>query len=466
MPTVHINDTDGVIAKVKSSDLTATIVRGDTTGLPQAPLPQIAGFSSRGPSNAVNQEFLKPDVAAPGVNVIAGVSPLDPAYNGNEFGLMSGTSMSSPNLAGMAALLVGKEADWSPMAIKSALMTTAGDVYNADGSVNADDFSTGSGSADPEAAARPGLVYESGADQWDALLCGEIAGREVNVPSVAIPDVVDTATVTRTVTAKENGRWQFSADVPGFEVTASPAMLDLKTGQSAEVELTIQRTDAAINQWVHGSMSWTTAKGKAVPEVTSPVTLKAKSATVTSAVESSGAAGSETVEIASGVTGELTPQFLGLGKVDSKFTTQTPGNIGIKAVTVAEGTKALVASVTTQTAGADWDLIVQAPDRKRYRMATANDSETFTVTNPMPGTWPVGGVMYATPDGAADTAALESLQLRESVGNMTVSPNPVPVTSGETIEATVSWSGLTQGTWKGVVNWDAGVSTNVTVDVP
>ncbi|MBD4384328.1 hypothetical protein GUH10_21200, partial [Xanthomonas citri pv. citri] len=80
--TVHMND-NGVIEKVKSSDLTATIVPGDTTGLPADPLPQIAGFSSRGPANAVNQELLKPDLAAPGVNVIAGVSPLDPDYHGN-----------------------------------------------------------------------------------------------------------------------------------------------------------------------------------------------------------------------------------------------------------------------------------------------------------------------------------------------------------------------------------------------
>lgn len=470
VPTVHMND-NGVIEKVKSSDLTATIVPGDTTGLPEDPLPQIAGFSSRGPANAVNQELLKPDLAAPGVNVIAGVSPLDPDYHGNTFGLMSGTSMASPNLAGMATLLIGKYPAWSPMAVKSALMTTAGDVYNADGTVNTDNFATGAGSADPAAAARPGLVYESGKEQWDALLRGDIAGRDVNVPSLAIPDVVGSATVTRTVTALENGRWQFSANVPGFEVTASPAVLDLKAGQSADVELTVTRTDAAVNTWTHGSMSWTTAKGKAVPEVTSPVTVKAKSATVTSAVEGSGATGSADVEITPGVTGELTPQVLGLGKVDSTVATATASNslvssaLAVSTVTVEEGTKSLVTSINAGAAGADWDLYVITPEGKQLSRATAAESETLTIANPTPGAYTVVGHLYAA-NGGKDTGTLETLKLREDAGNLTVSPNPVPVTSGKATEATLSWSGLTSGTWKGLVTWDAGVTTDVTVQVP
>lgn len=471
VPTVHINDTDGVIEKVKSSDLTATIVRGDTTGLPQDPLPQIAGFSSRGPSNAVNQEFLKPDVAAPGVNVIAGVSPLDPDYNGNEFGLMSGTSMASPNLAGMAALLIGKEAAWSPMAVKSALMTTAGDVFNADGSVNEDNFATGAGSADPKAAARPGLVYEADSTQWDALLLGEIAGREVNVPSVAIPDVVGSASVTRTLTATENGRWQFSGSVPGFEVTASPSMLDLKKGQSAEVELTFTRTDAEVNTWAHGSMSWSTAKGKAVPTVTSPVTLKALSATATSAVEGSGAEGSATVEIEPGMTGELTPQILGLGKVEAAEvsavanTSASGAALAGRVVNVEEGTKALVASINAGAEGVDWDLYVITPQGRQLNMATAAGDETLTIQNPVPGQYTVIGHLYSAPAGT-DTASLETLKLREDVGNLTVDPNPVPVTTGEATTAELAWSGLTEGTWKGLVTWDAGVTTDVTVTVP
>lgn len=471
VPTVHINNTDGVIEKVKSSDLTATIVRGDTTGLPQDPLPQMAGFSSRGPSNAVNQEFLKPDVGAPGVNVIAGVSPLDPTYNGNEFGLMSGTSMSSPNLAGMAALLVGKEADWSPMAIKSALMTTAGDVYNADGSVNTDNFSTGSGSADPEAAARPGLVYEADARQWDALLLGEISGRDVNVPSVTIPDVVSDASVTRTVTATQAGTWSFAANVPGFEVTASPSTLSLAEGESAEVTLTFARTDATLNEWRHGSMSW---QRPAAQSVTSPVTLKAKAAEVTSNVNGQGSSGSATVEIEPGFTGEMTPEVVGLAKAETSEATKVPGanastvenaSSMVREVTVGEGVKALNLSITAGSEDADWDLHVIDPAGRRVSAATAAASESLTINDPAPGRYLVTGFLYSTADGGPDTATFEALQLTGDAGNLTVSPNPVPVVSGIETEAELAWSGLTEGVWRGVVTWAPGVTTTVAVTV-
>lgn len=464
VPTVHTNDAS-LIAKAKAGGLQATIVPGDTTGQAPDPLPQIAGFSSRGPSNAVNQEFLKPDVAAPGVNVIAGVSEYDSDYHGNVFGLMSGTSMASPNLAGMATLLIGKHPEWSPMAVKSALMTTAGDVYNADGTVNQDNFATGAGSADVTAANRPGLVYESDATQWNALILGDLAGREVNVPSVALPDVLGTASVKRTVTALENGRWTFSGSVPGYTVTASPSVLDLKAGQKAEVTLTFTRTDAALSQWAHGSFSWTTAKGKAVPSVTSPVTLKSVPATADASVTGTGASGSAAVAVQPGFTGQLTPSVLGLNKVESQAVTLQPGGSKVTPVTVAPGTKSVTFAVDSGVDTADWDMLVQTPSKKQFTSATESSDESVTIQDPEPGTYLVLTQLYANPAGA-DTAALETVQLRSDAGNMTVTPNPIPVTTGQETSATVNWTGLTSGTWRGQVTWAEGTATQVEVTVP
>ena len=105
------------------------------------------------------------------------------------------------------------------------------------------------------------------------------------------------------------------------------------------------------------------------------------------------------------------------------------------------------------------------PEGKQFSRATADESETLTIANPTPGAYTVVGHLYAA-NGGKDTGTLETLKLREDAGNLTVSPNPVPVTSGKATEATLSWSGLTSGTWKGLVTWDAGITTDVTVQVP
>ncbi|KAI3936651.1 hypothetical protein MKX01_034080 [Papaver californicum] len=134
------------------------------------PAPKLASFSSRGPNN-LTPEILKPDVIAPGVNILAGW--IKDSYN-----IISGTSMACPHVSGLAALLRQAHPKWSPAAIKSALMTTA---YNIDNSgkyisdLSTGRFSTlfehGSGHVDANRALNPGLVYDSVPDDYAAFLC-------------------------------------------------------------------------------------------------------------------------------------------------------------------------------------------------------------------------------------------------------------------------------------------------------
>ncbi|KAL8139350.1 hypothetical protein V2J09_005371 [Rumex salicifolius] len=148
---------------------------------PSAPL--VAAFSSRGP-NHLTSDILKPDVIAPGVNILAGwtgfVGPttleIDPRRV--EFNIISGTSMSCPHVSGLAALLRKAYPSWSPAAIKSALMTTA---YNVDNSGNnltdlatkkqSTPFIHGSGHVEPNRALDPGLVYDIDASDYVSFLC-------------------------------------------------------------------------------------------------------------------------------------------------------------------------------------------------------------------------------------------------------------------------------------------------------
>ena len=97
VPTVHLNPpaTEAIKAKVTANPaITVSLVNKDTTGLALEAQPQIAGFSSRGPLLAAGSDLLKPDVAAPGVAVLAGVSPI--GTGGDNFGFLSGTSMAAP----------------------------------------------------------------------------------------------------------------------------------------------------------------------------------------------------------------------------------------------------------------------------------------------------------------------------------------------------------------------------------
>ncbi|KAK4278886.1 hypothetical protein QN277_016666 [Acacia crassicarpa] len=134
--------------------------------------PIIAEFSSRGPSKAV-PEILKPDITAPGINILAAYSPLvspsgfdelDPRRV--EYNIISGTSMACPHVSGIAAFVKSFHPDWSPAAIKSAIMTTAKPL-----SGSKDYFAYGSGHVNPVQAIDPGLVYDLSKQDYLEVLC-------------------------------------------------------------------------------------------------------------------------------------------------------------------------------------------------------------------------------------------------------------------------------------------------------
>ncbi|BBH08137.1 hypothetical protein Prudu_020251 [Prunus dulcis] len=84
------------------------------------PAPRVTAFSSKGP-NSLTPEILKPDVTAPGLNILASWSP---AAGDKQFNILSGTSMACPHVTGIAALIKAVHPSWSPATIRSAIMTT------------------------------------------------------------------------------------------------------------------------------------------------------------------------------------------------------------------------------------------------------------------------------------------------------------------------------------------------------
>ncbi|KAL0428959.1 UNVERIFIED_CONTAM: Subtilisin-like protease SBT1.1 [Sesamum radiatum] len=166
-----------------SSNATATIEFEGTVYSNLAPV--MAAFSSRGP-NMIGPDIIKPDITAPGVNILAAWPPnISPSELKSDrrrvrFNIVSGTSMSCPHISGLAALLKSLHKDWSPAAIKSALMTTAythdsqsspiSDAASTNSKI-ATPFAFGSGHVDPEKASDPGLIYDISTEDYLSYLC-------------------------------------------------------------------------------------------------------------------------------------------------------------------------------------------------------------------------------------------------------------------------------------------------------
>src|SRR6185369_9569276 len=105
-------------------------------------------------------------IAAPGNDVVAAVAP--PFNHGRDFDYYSGTSMASPHIAGIGALLKSLHPDWLPSEIKSALMTTAYDTKTT-----TSPFAQGAGFVDPNKAANPGLVYPTTPNEYRGYLISQ-----------------------------------------------------------------------------------------------------------------------------------------------------------------------------------------------------------------------------------------------------------------------------------------------------
>ncbi|CAD6260013.1 unnamed protein product [Miscanthus lutarioriparius] len=201
LPASHVSYVAGVAIKEyinsTANPVAQIIFKGTVLGT--SPAPAITSFSSRGPS-IQNPGILKPDITGPGVSVLAawpfrvGPPSTEPTFN-----LESGTSMSTPHLSGIAALIKSKYPDWSPSAIKSAIMTTA-DPDDRSGKPIVDEqyvpanlFATGAGQVNPDKALDPGLVYDIAPAEYIGFLCGMYTSKEV---SVIARRSIDCSTIT------------------------------------------------------------------------------------------------------------------------------------------------------------------------------------------------------------------------------------------------------------------------------
>ncbi|KAH7543407.1 hypothetical protein FEM48_Zijuj02G0180700 [Ziziphus jujuba var. spinosa] len=186
-PGVMISPKDGysVIKYAESSENPTVSIKFQQTFLGTKPAPLAAVYTSRGPSTSY-PNILKPDIMAPGSRVLAAYIPNRPSgvigsnvFLPSNYNILSGTSMSCPHISGVAALLKGAHPEWSPAAIRSAMMTTANPLDNTQNPIRdngnhlefASPLAIGSGQVDPNRALDPGLIYDSTPQDYVNLLC-------------------------------------------------------------------------------------------------------------------------------------------------------------------------------------------------------------------------------------------------------------------------------------------------------
>ncbi|HEX5760511.1 MAG TPA: S8 family serine peptidase [Thermoanaerobaculia bacterium] len=490
VPSVHVEHTvagPAIKAYIDASPATASARITDGAILTTVAAPLNASFSSRGPLAATG-DLLKPDVSAPGVDVLAGTSPW--GNLGQLFGFLQGTSMASPHVAGLGALLKQLHPDWTPMMIKSALMTSASQIPG----VNA--FAQGAGHATPNKAADAGLVYNAGFNEWLAFLCGTgqlvdpgcaaiaIDPSDLNVASIAIGDLLVEQTVTRRVTNVGPAATYNVAVVPptGFTVSVNPSVLTLSPGQSASYTVTFTRTTATLNVYAFGSLTWSDG----TRSVRSPLVVRPLPMSAPATLNLTGASGSTNYTIKFGYTGAFAATAHGLvapvttnqtvaDDPTNNFNTANPaGNQGIqtKSLVIPAGTRlARIALFDEFTDGADdLDLYVyNAAGTLVGASGGGTSAETISLSNPAAGTYTVYVHGWQT-DGPDSNYTLFDWTVGADTGNMTVSA-PASAVAGATGNVTVNWSGLAAATrYLGVVRYLEGAAergrTVVNVIVP
>jgi subtilisin family serine protease len=466
VPTVHVDLASGLAIKAYAAipGATASIAQGVIVENLDAPF--TASFSSRGPLLA-SGSVLKPDLIAPGQDILAGVAP--PGNSGRLFDLYSGTSMSSPHVAGLAALFKEKYPSWSPMAIKSALMTTGYDVL--DGGTPAPNtnpvliFRQGAGHVDPPKAMNPGAVYNSGFNDWLSFICGVQPGggctgvtpidpSDLNQASIAIGALAGTQTVTRKLTNVSGGplTLESSISMPGFTVTVSPATLTLARGETKPFSVTFARTTATLNAYAGGQLRWT-GGGYVVrsPVVARPVALAAPAAVTASGASASypvtfGYAGAFTATPRGLVAAALTPGVVADDPTDGACSLSAP-NAQLIPVTVPAGTTyARFALFDADVdAGADIDLCVaNSAGTIVGSSGSGTSAEEVNLVNPAAGNYTVvvqgWGVVGSSPF-TLNTWLLGSAD----AGNMSVTA-PAAAVVGATGTISLGFSGLNAGT--------------------
>ena len=497
VPAVHVNHSAGMEIKAYIATAGTKASASLTQGVAEKTKGSVmADFSSRGPNvGPASDDILKPDVTAPGVNILAGNTPTPgDGRPGQLFQSISGTSMSSPEVAGLMALQTQAHPDWSPAAVKSSLMTTARqDVVKEDGTTPADPFDMGAGHVNPGKVKskgsmfNPGIIFDADLLDYAGFVCGsaenffgpdscafvQSLGRsfeasQVNLASMANGSVAGSTSFTRTVTNVSGKALSLKAHVEapeGYKVTVTPERIKMEDGGTATFTVKVDNIGSPVGAWRFGALRW---KGLGY-DVRSPIAVKASSISAPGEVTGSGASGTGTMTVGFGYTGPYSVDAYGLAaeEVTEGSVTQDPtpspddpsfdptdaGNGATVHEVDLTGTKYFrltldQGDLTGASAEvADLDVYVYDPDGNLVALSGSEDThESLEVRDPQPGIYKVFVHGFGAGDGVGYRFHSWKVSATPNAGTLKVSSAPTSAVLGQSGTLTYEWSGVAAGT--------------------
>ena len=493
VPTVHVTAAKGALIKTYAQ--TASPTASETAFyFGKQPAPTIAAFSGRGP-NMADVNIMKPDLAAPGVGVIASVTPAytqaqrDQLAAGTLAGTPAwasydGTSMATPHVTGVALLIKQAHPSWTPAAIKSAMMTTAFDTLD-DGLAGMQNgklpWSQGSGFINPNKAIDPGLVYNMGKADFVKYQCltqktlvraadcttyGTLdATYNLNLPSITLGAMTGSTVVTRSVTnvGSSTATYTAAATLPTVITTVTPNSLTLDPGQTKSFTISLAPTAATPKfTWQYGSLTWTDGThvvrsplqvnlGNSItaPAATTPATTLSGGRTFTIRT---GFAGKATAlkglkDVTVGPTTSLT-QDNSIDIAAACVTGTAKPSLAVYNVVVPAGTivaRFALRQADVSGAADDNDLAIVSPNGSSIVSSASGSNEVLEILNPAAGNYKVCVQAYAGTNPMTHQLSSWVVKAGDTPGGAFNVLMPSTVYSGGSATAGISWSGLTAG---------------------
>lgn len=356
----------------------------------------LAGFSFRGPTQAPYDNLTKPDITGPGVNIYAGLTTAEGSY-----GLSSGTSMSSPHLAGSGALIRAVHPDWTPMEVKSAIQTTAKpDGFQTDGTTAWTTDQVGSGRVDLSKASLAGLTLDETYANFIAAnpSGGSLPQSQLNLASLRDVHCAGTCSWTRKFKNRlhASGTWNVTTTPPaGFTLTASPSSFTL--AQDAEQTVTFTATGSA-STIAFGSVTLHETTNQSPDQ---RLTVAVKGALPTIEVTPASLDATQGPDTTTSQTLDI--KNVGGGTLTWNLPVSITGALWDQAVT---GTSGIVSDYSTSQAGGAYTaadfVVASATDVTKITANGFDNTGTLTGTSTLPITWAIYTDASGSPSGNPD----------------------------------------------------------------